>query len=108
MQLVFWPFFSVDVCCRDGEAEGRENSMSVKKQQDFMCEVVGEMVKIHLQTKVTAGWMSKGELFVQCDQSECQYVDVNEPPCPLTITLFEDEIRERKEKALLRREMSDY
>ena len=34
----------------------------------------------------------KKELFVRCDQSDCQYVEVNQHPCPLTLDLFSDEI----------------
>ena len=36
-----------------------------------------------------------GKLFVQCSEVDCQYVDANEPPCPLTLDLFSDEIAER-------------
>lgn len=33
-------------------------------------------------------------LFVQCSERDCQYYDVNEPPCPLTVDLFAAELRE--------------
>ena len=82
--------------------------MGVKRQQEYVCLVVSEVVKIHLKTKSKLGWNNERELVVQCDQSECQYVDVNEPPCPLSLSLFEEEIREREEKAQARRETSDY
>ena len=82
--------------------------MGVKRQQEYECTVVSEVVRIHLRSKTKPGWNNERELVVQCDQSECQYVDVNEPPCPLSLTLFEDEIREREEKARARRETSDY
>jgi len=32
---------------------------------------------------------------VRCSELECQYIDTNEPPCPLTLALFEAEIAER-------------
>ena len=83
--------------------------MGAKRQQEYECAVVNEVVKIHLRTKVKAGWKKKkSELVVQCDQSECQYVDVNAPPCPLDLSIFDEEIREREEKARLRRETSDF
>jgi hypothetical protein len=37
----------------------------------------------------------RGKLFVACSEKDCQYVDENEPPCPLTLALFTDEINER-------------
>ncbi len=36
-----------------------------------------------------------GKLFVQCSEVDCQYVDANEPPCPLTLGLFAAEVEER-------------
>jgi hypothetical protein len=30
---------------------------------------------------------------VQCDQTECQYVDKNEIPCPLNVGMFAEEIK---------------
>jgi len=33
----------------------------------------------------------------QCNQDDCQYVEVNQPPCPLNLSLFEKEIKEREE-----------
>jgi len=82
--------------------------MGTKKQREYECSVVHEMVRIHLRKKSKAGLRSEGELFVQCDQAECQYVDANALPCPLDLSLFEEEILERDEKARERREMSDY
>jgi hypothetical protein len=31
--------------------------------------------------------------YVQCDQLDCQYVGDNQPPCPLSVLLFLDEIK---------------
>ena len=33
-----------------------------------------------------------GELFVRCSERDCQFVDVNEHPCPLTLDMFSAEI----------------
>jgi hypothetical protein len=30
--------------------------------------------------------------FVKCNQGDCQYVDENKPPCPLTVALFAAEL----------------
>jgi hypothetical protein len=35
--------------------------------------------------------------FVQCNQSECQYVDENKLPCPLHLGMFSEEIRVAEE-----------
>ena len=40
--------------------------------------------------------LGKGDLYVQCSEVDCQYVDSNEPPCPLTLDLFAAEIAERE------------
>jgi hypothetical protein len=37
----------------------------------------------------------RGALFVRCSEKDCQYVDANEPPCPLTLALFAAEISQR-------------
>lgn len=61
--------------------------------KSFRCTVVSETVSIALRRRTSLG--AKGKLFVQCAESDCQYVDVNEPPCPLTLELFAAEIQER-------------
>jgi hypothetical protein len=86
-----------------------KKTMASSKKRDFQCDVVNETVKICLRKKSTGGLTSSDHvLFVLCDQSECQYVDSNTLPCPLDLSLFEEEIREREETARLRREESGY
>ena len=75
-----------------------------KKLREYQCGIVNEVVKIHLRKKSSGGFNSKGEFFVQCDQSECQYVDENKPPCPLSLSMFKEEIHEREEKSRRNRE----
>jgi hypothetical protein len=58
--------------------------------------VISETVSISLRRRTLLG--GKGKLFVQCSEVDCQYVDMNEPPCPLTLDLFAAEIRERTEE----------
>ena len=82
--------------------------MAVKKSREYQCSVVNETVRIALRKKRTAGLQSRDEFFVQCDQDECQYVEENNPPCPLDLSLFEAEIQEKEEIARRRREDSTY
>jgi hypothetical protein len=56
---------------------------------------VSETVRIRL--KRAGGFGRPAGWFVQCDQSDCQWVEANEPPCPLTVALFADEIRTAEE-----------
>ena len=67
--------------------------------KDYFCTVVSEDVEIALKIKPSLSFESKKEMFVRCNQSECQYVDLNQVPCPLCLDLFADEIEKREEKA---------
>ena len=67
--------------------------MSRMPSKSFRCDVVSETVSITLRrSNAMAG---RGKLFVRCSEKDCQYVDANEPPCPLTLALFTAEINER-------------
>lgn len=72
--------------------------MANRREKDYFCTVVSEDVKITLKNKRSISRESKDELFVQCNQSECQYVDLNQSPCPLRLDLFAEEIEKREEK----------
>jgi hypothetical protein len=61
------------------------------KSREFWCDVVSERVLIRLRR--WSGFGRPPGYFVQCNQTECQYVDENKPPCPLHIGMFADEIR---------------
>ena len=82
--------------------------MSSKKMKDYYCELVNETVRICLRKKPKGGLRSTNLLFVLCDQSECQHVENNKPPCPLNLSIFAEEIRAREEKARIRKEDSPY
>jgi hypothetical protein len=71
--------------------------MAARKRQ-FKCEIVNEVVHIHLRRRRGRGFSGEDYHFVQCDQTDCQYADKNEPPCPLSVDMFEDEILERQNK----------
>jgi len=73
------------------------------RQKDYFCNVVSEDVKIALKNKASISRKSETELFVQCNQSDCQYVDLNESPCPLRLDFFAKEIKRRQEKRRARR-----
>ena len=61
--------------------------------KSFNCSVVSETVSISLRRRQSLG--GHGKLFVRCSETECQHIDTNAPPCPLTLQLFEAEIAER-------------
>ena len=67
--------------------------MSRTPSKSFRCTVISETVSIALRRRRSLG--ASGKLFVQCSESDCQYIDANEPPCPLTLELFAAEIQER-------------
>ena len=77
--------------------------MAQHNEKDYFCDIVSEDVKISLRRKPSLNLQSKDELFVQCDQLECQYVDVNQSPCPLRLDLFSEEIEKRERKRSDRR-----
>jgi hypothetical protein len=59
----------------------------------FLCDVVSEAVSVTLRRRNSL--TGRGALFVRCSEKDCQYVDANEPPCPLTLALFTAEISQR-------------
>jgi hypothetical protein len=66
--------------------------MPKSKWREFQCPVVHEAVMIRLRRN--DGFDRRAPFFVQCNQTECQYVEKNEPPCPLHLSMFAEEIRE--------------
>ena len=77
--------------------------MANHREKDYFCPVVSEDVEIALKRKRSLSCESKNELFVQCNQLECQYVDLNQSPCPLRLGLFAEEIEKREKKTQDRR-----
>ena len=71
--------------------------MAKRWGKDYFCNVVSEDVEITLKNKASLFGKSKSELFVQCNQLECQHVDFNQSPCPLSLDLFVEEIKKREE-----------
>jgi hypothetical protein len=79
--------------------KGRRKPLANRREKDYFCSVVSEDVEIALKNKPSFSRESKNELFVQCNQLECQYVDLNQSPCPLRLDLFGAEIEKRGKKA---------
>ncbi|MBI2205848.1 MAG: hypothetical protein HYU41_18555 [Candidatus Rokubacteria bacterium] len=69
--------------------------MGRSRWREFSCDVVSEQVQIRLRRP--GGFGQPQGYFVQCNQTECQYVDENKPPCPLHVGMFSDEIRTLEE-----------
>lgn len=47
---------------------------------------------VHIRLRRSSGFGRPAGYYVQCDQADCQYVDENQPPCPLNVGMFADEI----------------
>jgi NAD-dependent dihydropyrimidine dehydrogenase PreA subunit len=62
-------------------------------RQSFVCPVVSEQITATLRFRPAAG---ESRFFVECDQHECQYCEVNEPPCPLNLQMFAGVIAARR------------
>ena len=78
------------------------NRVSRGRAREFWCEVVSETVMIRL--KRNGGFGRAQGYFVQCNQTDCQYVEENKPPCPLHVGLFAEEIRAADEARARRSE----
>ena len=76
--------------------------MARGRGKEFTCSVVSETVVIRL--KRPGGFGRPQGYFVQCNQTDCQYVDENKPPCPLHVGMFADEIRAAEEARASRRD----
>ena len=78
------------------------------KKKEFFCTLLSEKVKITLKTRISLRRIPDDKLYVQCNQLECQYVDENIPPCPLTLDLFAEEIKEREERRKAKKDEDYY
>ncbi|MBK6849416.1 MAG: hypothetical protein IPG96_18420 [Proteobacteria bacterium] len=81
--------------------------MAARKRQPFECPVVHETVQIQLRTRHPGRFSGADHPYVQCDQRDCQHVDSNVPPCPLSLTMFAEELAEREAQARLRQQNRD-
>ena len=58
------------------------------RPQQFSCSIAGRSVSIVLRSG--QGLLEDGVPYVWCAERDCQHVDRNAPPCPLSTTMFED------------------
>jgi hypothetical protein len=87
-----------------GLCEQRRKPLANCRQKDYFCALVSEDVEIVLKNRPSFSRESKkSELFVQCNQPDCQYVDLNQYPCPLRLDLFGEEIDKREKRRSDRR-----
>jgi hypothetical protein len=54
----------------------------------FDCAIAAKTVGISLRHG--GSLQEPGTVYVRCDERDCQYVDINEPPCPLRVDMFTD------------------
>jgi hypothetical protein len=59
----------------------------------FHCPVIDEPVSISLRRRRRLD--GRGPFYVHCSEADCQYVETNQPPCPLTLELFAEELERR-------------
>lgn len=52
------------------------------------CAIAGKFVTTSLRHGTVPH--EPRQLYVRCDERDCQYVDLNQPPCPLTPAMFDD------------------
>jgi hypothetical protein len=78
------------------------SSVRTARPRDFWCPVVSEPVLIRL-TRANQ-LRGPGDYFVQCNQADCQYVEINAAPCPLRVTMFAEEIKAAEAMRVARRE----
>jgi len=76
--------------------------VSRSRAREFWCGVVSESVQIRLRRP--GGFGRPQGYFVQCNQTDCQYVDENKPPCPRNSAMFADEIKAAEEARAQRSE----
>jgi len=76
--------------------------VSRSRAREFWCPVVSE--NVHIRLRRPGGFGGPQGYFVQCDQTDCQYVEENKPPCPLNVDMFADEIRAADEARARRSE----
>ena len=60
----------------------------MNRPRPFFCAIASKDVNISL--RAGGGLREPASMYVRCDDRDCQYVDDNRPPCPLTPTMFDD------------------
>lgn len=60
----------------------------MKRPVRFHCAIAGTFVMIQPRTGQNLG--ESGQPYVRCSERDCQYVDLNQAPCPLRAGMFDD------------------
>jgi hypothetical protein len=89
-----FPFVLAAAKVMSGQSDTGEMLMARSPSKPFHCSVISENVSIALRRR--SSFRGDGKLYVQCSEVDCQWIDANEPPCPLTLDLFADEIKARE------------
>ena len=58
------------------------------RAQSFHCSIADKAVMISLRHG--GGFREPAHVYVRCEERDCQYVDLNTPPCPLHVEMFAD------------------
>ncbi|MBM4440080.1 MAG: hypothetical protein FJ027_06650 [Candidatus Rokubacteria bacterium] len=58
------------------------------RAQPFDCTIAGKLVAITLRHG--GGLGEPAGVYVHCAERDCQYADLNQPPCPLRVEMFAD------------------
>ena len=64
-----------------------------RRPRSFDCEIAARPVRISL--RAGGGLHEPSGTYVRCEERDCQYVDVNQPPCPLGTAMFDDGSEQR-------------
>ena len=62
--------------------------MNSRRTRPFHCAIASKEVTIAL--RAGGGFREPAIPYVRCDERDCQYVDENQPPCPLDPAMFDD------------------
>jgi hypothetical protein len=76
---------------------GRERTARARR---VFCPIARATVRVALRNG--RGFQEPGRLYVRCEDRDCQYVDLNEPPCPLHVDMFRESSDDLMRAALLR------
>jgi hypothetical protein len=60
-----------------------------RDQRTIHCPIA--CASVHVTLRHGRAWQDAGVPYVRCEERDCQYVDTNEPPCPLRVELFLEE-----------------
>jgi hypothetical protein len=63
------------------------------RSRPFDCTIANKVVGITLRHG--GGLQEPDRVYIRCDERDCQYVDLNQPPCPLKLEMFADGSDER-------------